>query len=97
MTGNMETKRLRVWEQGRYTPIIAIRVTGEDSISADVFGPNPRVIVVRLKDMRAEWNPFSAWTERGLILAHRWLECGHWDECKDGDTLTTMIDNIQVF
>lgn len=90
----METKRLLVKDGARQTAIIAIRLTEDlasDFFTSKILGPHPRVIVIRLADMKAGWDPFVTWQDQALIRAHRWLELGNWDDYTDMDTITVGV------
>lgn len=86
----METKRLLVKDGARQTAIIAIRLT-EDPFISKILGPHPRIIVIRLADMKAGWDPFVTWQDQALIRAHRWLELGNWDDYTDMDSILVGV------
>jgi hypothetical protein len=85
----MEIKTIEIRDSGTFIPALAIRVSGADGylFRRAGFGPTPLVILVRLADMGASFDPYD-WPggARTMTVAHESI-AQHWAELKSGDVV----------
>ncbi len=86
----MTIRQLEIRDRMTFIPVLAIKVSGEDGYllrRAGFSRDYPLVIVVRLSDMKANYDPFR-WMEKGrtMPIAHAWIT-EHFDTLADGDVV----------
>ena len=86
----MQTKFLEVRDRGTFVPVMCVEISGQDDPlvwRAGFARECQYVVLVRLVDMAAQYDPFQ-WPQgpRTIFQAHLWIR-DHWSEIKTGDVI----------
>lgn len=86
----MKTKTLEIRDRATFIPTLAIQISGADGYLIRRAGfavEHPYVILIKLTDIEAQYDPFG-WDTRARTMptAHRYI-CDHFDELENGDVV----------